>query len=155
MTEKPRYETVEKDTLRVTEELPADWRGVDRHVHLRTLETIRVIEGELRVLLPTEAIVLTAGERLRILPEMVHTMNTRELGPARVEVEFTPAGSMEPFLKGLAHARRHGRSVRLQTAIMRSLQPDFFAANRPIWIQRLSYWMLAPVAWLVGYRRSY
>jgi mannose-6-phosphate isomerase-like protein (cupin superfamily) len=136
-------------------------QGPPLHLHRAFVERYDVREGRVAIALGGSVQVLAAGDRLEIPRGAAHTFRVEGAEPARMVVEFEPAGGYERFLEtlyGLAEAGRtdaQGRPKLLHMAVIgREHLDDFALARPPYWVQKALFAVLAPVGRLLGYRAS-
>jgi Cupin domain len=99
-----------------------------RHIHRREQERFEVLEGEITVLADGESVLLRAGDTCRIPPGQAHTWRNSGRGPARMIVEFLPAGAMQSFFETFCGLAQEG-------ACDKRGQPPLLqvAASMPLW----------------------
>jgi quercetin dioxygenase-like cupin family protein len=131
-----------------------------RHIHRREEERFEVLDGQVTVLAGREAMLLRAGDTCQIPPGQAHTWHNSGQGPARMIVEFLPAGAMQSFfetfcgLAGEGACDRHGQPPLLQVAASVPLW-QMYLAGPPVPLQRLAMGVLRPLARARGYRPRY
>jgi mannose-6-phosphate isomerase-like protein (cupin superfamily) len=136
--------------------------GPPVHVHRSFVERYDLREGRLRITLRGEPRVLEAPARLEIPRGAPHTFRVEGDRPARMVVDFEPAGTYEGFLVTMyglaADGKTNDRGVPniLQTAVVgREHLDDFALARPPYLVQKLLFAVLAPLGRLLGYRARY
>ena len=136
--------------------------GGSEHIHPRIKETHQMLEGVLHFKLEGVETTIEAGQRLEIPPGTAHSFWNADDRPARTRVRFEPAGEFEHFMEsyyalaadGKLDAK--GRPKLLQSALIgRRHIADIALARPPVFLQRLLYAALAPVARVRGYRDRY
>lgn len=131
-----------------------------RHIHRREEERFEVLDGEITVLAGRDASLLRAGDTCQVPPGRAHTWHNSGDRPARMIIEFTPAGGAQSFFEtfcGLAQEGRcdeRGQPPLLQVAASLPLW-QMYLASPPIPVQRLTMAMLRPLARARGYRARY
>jgi mannose-6-phosphate isomerase-like protein (cupin superfamily) len=148
--------------LRVDVTAAANATGPPMHVHSAFVERYDIREGRVHVRLRGEVHVLEPSARLEIPRGAPHTFWIEGDRPARMVVDFEPAGTYETFLEtlyGLAEdgkTNAKGEPNLLQMAVIgREHLDDFALAKPPIWMQRLLFAVLAPIGRLLGFRARY
>ena len=136
--------------------------GATEHVHPKLTESYDMQEGSLHVRLRGMLNVVEAGERFEFPRGTPHSFRNPEQVPARVVVEFRPAGGFEAFMETVYALARdgktnaQGRPNLLQSAVIgRAHLDDFALASPPVWAQRVFFALLAPIGRLFGYRARY
>ncbi|HSK15324.1 MAG TPA: cupin domain-containing protein [Gaiellaceae bacterium] len=136
--------------------------GPPLHVHRGFVERYEVVEGRLRITLRGEEHVVAAPGRFEIPRGAPHTFRVEGAEPARMVVDFEPAGTYEGFLVtmyGLAEdGKTNAKGVPniLQTAVVgREHLGDFALARPPYLLQKLLFAVLAPIGRLAGYPSHY
>lgn len=136
--------------------------GATEHIHPRLTERYEMLEGRLHVRLDGEERVVAAGERLEIPRGTPHAFWNADDAPARVSVEYEPAGRFEDFMETIyalaadGKLNAKGRPRLLQAAVIGQKHLDDIALARPpVAVQRLLFGLLAPLGRLAGYRARY
>jgi mannose-6-phosphate isomerase-like protein (cupin superfamily) len=136
--------------------------GGTKHIHPRITESYEMLEGRLRLLLEGNETTVSAGQHLVIPPRTAHSFWNPDDAPARVRVRFEPAGRFEEFMESLYALARDGKTNAqsrpnlLQAALIgRRHINDIALARPPLFVQRLFYALLAPIARARGYRERY
>lgn len=134
-------------------------QGPPLHVHRRFVERYDIKEGRVAIALHGTIRILEPGDRLEIPRGDAHTFKVEGDAPARMVVDFVPAGTYESFLEtmyGLAEAGKtdeQGRPNLLQMAVIGRKHLDDFALARPTYgVQKVLFALLAPIGRLFGYR---
>jgi quercetin dioxygenase-like cupin family protein len=132
------------------------------HYHPLQTEHFTVLSGAIMVRLNGAIKVLKTGEALRIPPNTVHSMWNPFEEEAVVSWKMEPALDTEYFLEtGMGLARegktgKNGMPPLLQVALLANRYADVYRlASPPYWLQKTLFTLLAPFAWLRGYRASY
>lgn len=133
--------------------------GAPEHVHPALTERYELLEGCLHVRVRGKERVVAAGDRLEIPAGSPHSFWNADDEPARVRVEYEPAGTFEFFMEtvyALAAAGKTnpaGTPKLLQAAVIaREHLDDIALAKPPLAVQRVLFAVLAPIGRLAGYR---
>ena len=136
--------------------------GATEHIHPRITERYEMLEGRLSLRLEGNERTVSAGQHLDIPARTKHSFWNPDDAPARVRVRFEPAGRFEEFMESLYALARDGKTNRqsrpklLQAALLgRRHIDDIALASPPVFVQRLLYALLAPIARARGYRDRY
>jgi quercetin dioxygenase-like cupin family protein len=131
-----------------------------RHVHPLQDETYAVISGTLSYILGRKKHIAPAGSIIH-LPRNIPHQHFCE-GPEDVVTiqTVTPALDFDYVLENVfgrgTEDKLRGIPQILQGLVMiRKMKAAFFLAAVPLWVQRLAAWLVAPVAYLFGYRAVY
>lgn len=132
------------------------------HYHPYQDEKFIIISGQLTVRLNGEIKIFAAGDQFHIPKKMVHAMWNESASPAVVNWQISPALKTEMFFEntfGLANDGRtneKGMPNILQVSLLVNKYDDFFRLSKPPFlIQKIVFSILAPVAYLAGYRSAY
>jgi mannose-6-phosphate isomerase-like protein (cupin superfamily) len=136
--------------------------GGTEHIHPRITERYEMLAGRLHVRLEGVESVVEAGERLEIPARTAHAFWNADDEPVKVRVRYEPAGSFEEFIETIYALARDGklnakgRPKLLQAAVtgQRHLR-DIALARPPVFVQRLAFALLAPIARARGYNARY
>ena len=132
------------------------------HLHPRIRETHELVEGALHFKLEGVDTTVEAGQRLEIPHGTAHSFWNADDRAARTRVRYEPAGGFEQFIEsyyalaadGKLNAK--GRPNLLQSALIgRRHIADIVLPRPPVFLQRLAYAALAPIARARGYRDRY
>lgn len=146
--------------LRLEVTAPVGVVSPPRHIHRQEEERFEVLEGEITVLAGRGTKLLRAGDTCQIPPGQAHTWHNSGARPARMIVEFTPAGAVLSFFEtfcGMAQEGRcdkRGQPPLLQVAASLPLW-QMYLASPPIPVQRFAMALLRPLAQARGYRARY
>jgi mannose-6-phosphate isomerase-like protein (cupin superfamily) len=147
--------------LRFEEQRSAEYSGPPAHIHLHQSEMFTVLEGTARIQMNGENHFLRQDETLTVPAGTPHTWSNGGQSQVRVMIEFRPALRMEQFTESLALLGSRGsdstqltRPSILQMALL-ALEYDAFLAGPPIFLQRVIFLALKPLALARGYRASY
>jgi quercetin dioxygenase-like cupin family protein len=129
------------------------------HVHSEQDETYEVISGKLTYLLDGKEHVAEAGSTV-VLPRGVgHQHYCHGPGDTVVIQTMTPGLDFDYLLEtiiGLAGGGSHGPDSLLQGLVwVRKMKGPLFLPSLPIWFQRGVAAIVAPIAYLFGYRAVY
>jgi quercetin dioxygenase-like cupin family protein len=132
------------------------------HLHPAVEERFTVLRGRVGFRLAGRESIAEPGVRLIAPAEVPHDWWNAGPEEALVCVEIRPAARFEAFLKnafGLAQddkVNRRGMPNLLQLAVFaREFDDVIQFTHPPRVVQRLLFGLLAPLAWLLGYRGSY
>ena len=132
------------------------------HYHPIQEENFTVLDGTLQVRINGVVQQLKAGSQLHVAPNTVHSMWNAGEVPARVSWRVSPALETEYFLEngiGLANdgkLAKNGMPPLLQTVLIARRFSGVFRITKPPYpVQRLLFAVLAPIAYLKGYRGVY
>jgi hypothetical protein len=136
--------------------------GPPLHVHRGFVEKYDVQEGLVHVRLHGRVHAIEPRHPFEVPRGEPHTFWIEGDEPARMVVDFEPAGTYEFFLEtlyGLAEdgkTNAKGEPNLLQMAVIgREHLDDFALAKPPIWLQRILFGVLAPLGRIFGYRPRY
>jgi mannose-6-phosphate isomerase-like protein (cupin superfamily) len=136
--------------------------GADEHIHPKLTERYDMQEGRLTVRMHGRDHVIEAGEHFEIPRGTPHSFWNPDDRPARVIVEFEPAGRFESFMETVYALARDGKTNAkgrprlLQAAVIAQAHLDDIALARPpVAVQRVLFAVLAPLGRLLGYRAAY
>lgn len=132
------------------------------HYHPHQIEDFTVISGELMVRMDGQLRVLKPGDTLHIPKNKVHAMWNNTDGQTVVNWKIQPALHTEQFLEtatGLANdgkTNQKGMPNILQVALLANQFADEFRlAKPPFGIQKALFFILTPLAYLLGFRPTY
>jgi mannose-6-phosphate isomerase-like protein (cupin superfamily) len=136
--------------------------GGTEHIHPRITERYDLLEGRLHVRLEGVETVVGAGQKLEIPAGTAHAFWNADDEPVKVRVRYEPAGRFEEFIESIYALARDGklnakgRPKLLQASLIgqRHLR-DIALANPPVFVQRLAFAVLAPIARARGYKEQY
>lgn len=155
-----------KETGGTLLEMEARYQGRSQepppHYHPQQEEDFKVLEGELSVRIDGQVKVLKAGDTLHIPANTVHAMWNHTDRPTAVSWQVRPALRTETLLEtgiGLANDGKtnpKGVPPLLQAALTgRYFSKEYRLARPPYGIQKIAFALLAPIAYLFGYRPVY
>jgi quercetin dioxygenase-like cupin family protein len=131
------------------------------HIHPGSDEHFTVHAGVLKVMIDGVPAIARAGETVVVPHGAAHYFANAHDGPTEVTIRFTPAQSQLRFFicfATIAATRQdwfdaNGVPHKLLMALMLHTYRDhFYLAGPPIWLQKVMFAALAPVARLKGYR---
>ncbi len=123
------------------------------HTHAKQSEVFRCRRGEITVLLADGPRLLRPGDDLTLAPGTFHAFENRSDVEAHCEVEYQPGGrSREWLLLTNAIERATGKEPGLLDIAPFILDVDIFIKGPPIWMQRVIFGALRPIATLLGRR---
>jgi mannose-6-phosphate isomerase-like protein (cupin superfamily) len=136
--------------------------GATEHIHPKLTERYEMLEGRLSLLLEGNETTVSAGQKLDIPAGTAHSFWNPDDAPARVRVRYEPAGKFEEFIETIYALARDGklnakgRPRLLQAAVIgqRHLR-DIALARPPVFVQRIAFALLAPIARARGYGDRY
>ncbi|HEX6385637.1 MAG TPA: cupin domain-containing protein [Anaerolineae bacterium] len=136
--------------------------AIGAHIHPNADERFTAVTGKLGYLIGDQKKTLRAGEFMEIPRGIVHDFWNAGDVEARVIVEIRPGARMEMMIRtmfGLAHegkTNKKGVPNMLQMALIGQEFEDVLQVmNPPVWVQRILFGMLAPIARLAGYKAMY
>lgn len=155
-----------KETGGALLEMEARYQGRSQepppHYHPQQEEDFTVLKGELSVRIDGQVKVLKAGDTLHIPANTVHAMWNHSDQPTAVNWKVRPALHTDQLLEtgiGLANdgkTNRKGVPPLLQAALMgRHFSGEYRLARPPYPLQKIAFALLAPIAYLFGYRPVY
>lgn len=158
-----RFIRAGKETNGELLEMESTWRPYSvrpvLHYHPDQQEDFTVIAGELTVRVNNTMRVLHPGDTLRIMANEPHAMWNDSHQPAVVNWKVRPAKNTEQLLEigmGLANSgkvKENGMPAFLQSVVIANHFDNVMRlANPPYIIQKTIFVVLAPIAWLLGYR---
>lgn len=129
------------------------------HYHPYQEEDFVILSGEMTVNMDGQLRTLKQGDTLHIPKNTVHSMWNHTREKSVVNWKVRPALESEYFFEiatGLANDGKLSRGSKpniLQTALLMNRFSDLFRLIKPpYFVQRVVFGILAPVAWLSGYR---
>lgn len=132
------------------------------HYHPRQEEDFSLITGELTVKINGVVKTYTAGDKFHVPKNTPHSMWNASDSPAILNWKVTPALNTEYFFEnsiGLAHdgkTNERGMPSFLQVALLANEYSNIVRFSKPPFIiQKIVFSLLAPFAWLAGYRATY
>ncbi len=133
------------------------FQGPPAHLHPHQEERFIVLSGSACLIVNGQEHILKDGEELTIPPMTSHTWRNVSDGEVHLITEFRPALKIENFFESLyvlAGQGKRGELSRpdlLQMALL-ALAYESYMAGPPIWVQKVIFSILKPIALLRGYR---
>ncbi|WP_262298291.1 cupin domain-containing protein [Microvirga sesbaniae] len=130
------------------------------HIHPKTDETFTVRSGRLTVSINGQMHDLRPGETITVPNGKPHFFRNAHAGDTVVVIRFTPAQhQLRFFLNFATIAQNHPEwfgakgepSFLLMALTLHAFKDHFYVAGPPVWVQKLLFATLAPVARLLGY----
>jgi quercetin dioxygenase-like cupin family protein len=132
------------------------------HFHPQQEEHFKVLSGSVTVRLNGELKVLNTGDSLNIPANQIHSMWNPSAEKAVVKWQVQPALDTENFLEmgfGLAQAgkvKADGMPNLFQSVVLITRFKNVYRLAKPgPTIQKIAFFLLAPMARLMGYRAIY
>jgi quercetin dioxygenase-like cupin family protein len=132
------------------------------HYHPNQEEYFKILHGEVTVRIGNELKVLRAGDELHIPAGTHHGMWNPTGHPATVNWKTIPALETEYFFETITGLVNDGKTDQkgkprlLQTALTINHFSDMFRLVKPPFaIQKILFYGLTPLAWMLGYRAIY
>ena len=158
-----RFILTGKETNGELLEMESTWRPYSirpvLHYHPVQQEDFTVIAGELTVRINDTIKVLHSGDTLRIMANEPHAMWNDSHQPAVVNWKVRPAKETEQLLEigmGLANSGKvneRGMPPFMQSVVIANRFDNVIRLAKPPYIiQKIVFVVLAPFAWLLGYR---
>jgi quercetin dioxygenase-like cupin family protein len=155
-----------KDTGGKLLEMEASFKASSKepapHYHPKQKEDFTVISGEINIRLDDKLLLLTEGDKLHIPANAIHSMWNPGNEKAIVNWKVQPALDTEYFLEtasGLAAEGKvndKGMPPLLQVALIaKKFSTVFRLASLPYIFQQILFGLLAPFAYLAGYKPVY
>ena len=132
------------------------------HYHPIQTEDFTVLQGELTIRIHGELRILQQGETLHVPSGTSHAMWNASNHHTIVHWQVHPALETEYFLEMIYGLAAEGKCTdtggpKLLQAIVtaRKYHAEFRLSSPALFIQRMAFLLLSPIAWLAGYRGSY
>ncbi|RPD39722.1 cupin domain-containing protein [Chitinophaga barathri] len=132
------------------------------HYHPGQDEDFIIESGEMHVKINGQVKICKAGDTLHIPTNTPHAMWNAGPQPAQINWKVRPALNMEQFFEqitGLAadgKTNSAGRPPFLQTALTANYFSNVFRMSKPSFpVQKLIFSLVAPIAYLFGYKSFY
>jgi quercetin dioxygenase-like cupin family protein len=127
-----------------------------RHIHLQQTEEIEVLSGVFKVECNGKVQHLQAGEKMLIPPKAPHQWwNESEDETVHTRFSLTPAYNFEVMQEqifGIFNTK--GKLSFLQIMVM-AKEYDMIIAGPPIFLQKIMWFLLAPIGRLLGLKNYY
>lgn len=141
---------------------PAHSARPPEHYHPHQTEFFKVLSGEMMVLLNGQSRMYKTGETFEVPPNTVHAMWNEQDQPTVMQWLVTPAMKTEQLFETMAGLAYDGKTSRkgapklLQTALtMLYFSREYRLAKPPFLLLLPVFALLAPVAYLLGYKPLY
>jgi quercetin dioxygenase-like cupin family protein len=132
------------------------------HIHRDADERFTVLTGKIGYILGGQNGILQAGDSADLPRGIPHDWWNAGDEEARVIVEIRPGTRMELMILTMFSLAREGKTNSkgmpnlLQLALISQEFEDVFQPlNPPVWVQRIVFGILAPIARLLGYKAIY
>lgn len=132
------------------------------HIHPKQESSARVVSGKLHFLVDGKEHIVGPGEKIVIPAGVPHCFWNEDKAEAHSVQQFIPAQHIDEFFESffaLAQDNKldkKGMPPFLQLPLMGLKHKDDIRVINPPWfVQLLTYWILAPISYLLGYRSSY
>jgi len=132
------------------------------HIHPKQESFAKVISGKLHFLVNGKEQIIGPGEKITIPAGIPHCFWNEDDIVAHSIQHFSPALLIDEFFESFFDLAKDGKLSDkgmppfLQLPLMGLKHKNEIRVTTPPWpIQLLTYWMLAPVSFLMGYRASY
>ena len=136
--------------------------AIGPHIHPNAHERFTAVKGKIGYLLGDQKKILQANESMEIPRGIVHDFWNAGDEEARVIVEIRPGARMELMMITMFSLAYEGKTNKkgvpdlLQMALIAKEFEDVLQVmNPPLWVQRVLFGILAPIARLVGYKAIY
>ncbi|HRO86391.1 MAG TPA: cupin domain-containing protein [Niabella sp.] len=132
------------------------------HVHPKQESSAKIISGKLHFLVNGKEQIVGVGEQITIPAGTPHCFwNENDLVAHSVQ-QFMPALHIDEFFESFFALANDGKlndkgvPPFLQLPLMGLKHKDEIRVTSPPWaVQQLTYWLLAPISFLLGYRAKY
>ena len=132
------------------------------HMHPKQESSAKVISGKLHFLVNGQEKIVAAGETIVIPAGAPHCFWNDDDIEARSIQHFSPALHIDEFFESFFALAKDdklsdkGMPPFLQLPLMGLKHKDEIRVISPPWIiQLLTYWILAPISFIMGYRATY
>lgn len=132
------------------------------HIHPKQESSATVISGKLHFLVNGKEQILGVGEKIVIPAGVPHCFWNDDDMEAHSVQQFSPALSIDEFFESFFALAKDGKLSDkgmppfLQLPLMGLKHKDDIRVIRPPWmLQLLTYWILAPISFVMGYRANY
>ncbi len=132
------------------------------HIHPKQESSAKVISGKLHFLVNGREQIIGPGEKITIPAGTPHCFWNEDDVAAHSIQRFSPALHIDEFFESffaLANDNKlsdKGMPPFLQLPLMGLKHKDDIRVTSPPWpIQLFTYWVLAPISFLMGYRATY
>src|SRR6185295_13901172 len=148
------------ELLQYDDFLKVDGRGPIEHFHIRQEERLEVMKGVACVLVNGQEQRLNLGDSVTIAPGTPHRWWNCGDVELQLRTAFRPAYNLERFFELIFGLARDGKTDEtgsptfLQIAVM-STAYGIYLPQPPLFLQKLLFAVLGPIAKLRGYRAWY
>lgn len=132
------------------------------HFHPKQESSAKVISGKLHFLVNGKEQILGAGEKIVIPAGVPHCFWNEDDIEAHSVQQFSPALHIDEFFESFFALAKDGKLSDkgmppfLQLPLMGLKHKDEIRVISPPWmVQLLTYWILAPISFMMGYRTNY
>lgn len=132
------------------------------HIHPKQESNAKVISGKLHFLVNGKEHIVGPGEQIVIPARVPHCFWNEDDTEAHSIQQFSPALTIDEFFESFFALAEDGKLSDkgmppfLQLPLLGLKHKNDIRVTNPPWaVQLLTYWMLAPVSYLAGYRSSY
>ena len=129
------------------------------HIHPKTDEVFRVLEGSVTLVVEGVPQVVKAGESIHVPAGQAHAVENQNNAPVRVQVEMSPTGGMNLALAqvhGFLNARgEEGGLVEFLQMLRFAERYEVYRGDLPVWFQQLGIALAAPLARALGFSSFY
>jgi len=132
------------------------------HIHPKQESSAEVISGKLHFLVNGKELIIGPGERMTIPAGVPHCFWNEDDTEAHSIQRFSPALTIDEFFESFFALSRDGKlnakgipNFFHTSLIMLKHKNDIRVTNPPWAIQLLTYYTLAPIGLLMGYRGDY
>jgi uncharacterized RmlC-like cupin family protein len=146
------------ERLKIDLHLAPSAHNAASHRHARQEERIRIVQGELRIVVGDGAPkTVREGEEVILAPGVPHVWWNESGQPAQVTIEYEPALNTEEFFESFfalgraGKAKANGAPTFLQLIVM-ARHFEIYDGKAPVWLQRAACVLLEPLAHALGYR---
>ncbi len=132
------------------------------HIHPKQESSANVISGKLHFLVNGKEQILGVGEKIVIPAGVPHCFWNEDDIEAHSVQQFSPALHLDEFFESFFALAKDGKLSDkgmppfLQLPLMGLKHKDDIRVISPPWLlQLLTYWILAPISFVMGYRANY
>lgn len=132
------------------------------HIHPKQESAAKVISGKLHFLVNGKEQIVGPGEKIIIPAGIPHCFWNDDDTEAHSIQQFTPALHIDEFFESFFALAKDGKLSAegmppfLQLPLMGLKHKNEIRVTSPPWaVQLLTYWILAPISYLLGYRDHY
>ncbi len=131
-----------------------------QYIQLQQTETLEILSGELTYILNGNVSSARVGETIIVSKGQLHNhFNASATTPLVMIQTIAPSLDFEPFIKTFWGLRQAGERRKLnfwqKMVWLKYLEGPVLFGDMPERLQRFIAQMLAPLAWLMGYRKFY